>query len=727
MTPERYQRLQLLADIASSLAPDRRRAYLDEQCAGDEELRRDVERLLAVGERMDGFLENPAMKNFADTLASDRLEGDEQPMVLNGRYLIESELGRGGFGVVYQARDLKLQPRRVVAKILHPDISRNNSLKTRFFREMDALARFETPYIVAILDKGETPDGNPFFVMEYVEGSDLRRAMRNERMDFARVARLMRQIARAVSYAHDRLVFHRDLKPENIMLRFPGSGDESAVLLDFGIATVKEWQPPTRGAKTAIIGTPAYMAPEQINGAPSAASDIWALGVIAYEMLTGQQPFPVPRDKQTKKPLYTELSEMQRAGVQLKPMELCLDLPEAAQAAILRALTFDPQSRHAQARDFGEELAEALTGERPGVSSSPPPDIITPGIDDRDTTLSTIVRVNPDSAEVVISYAAQDLSRAIQIANRLRKAGVACWMADHACEATSGDRSETVRAIKQCKALLLLCSTAAMQSNAVKQDLQMAWSHERPYLPLLIERIDFAEQAEYLFEGGRWIEAAAEPHDLWLSQTLQSLSQSGIRFNGAELPPPPAGQATHSIPLIRLDRSLQSLRRIARLTDRIWPMPAAARSRSAHSAAIRGMGAPQEDAQHGYPLGSRVRLAIESDREGYLSLIDEGPEGIIYCLCPSHFAPDTRLQPGCSLLPQERARYDSFKVTGKPGREHLLAIVSDEPLGLNWMTNDPGIPARVLKQTDIETLLVKLRDLGGDKWVAFSTYFELIA
>jgi len=268
-----------------------------------------------------------------------------------------------------------------------------------------------------------------------------------------------------------------------------------------------------------------------------------------------------------------------------------------------------------------------------------------------------------------------------------------------------------------------------LQSNAVKQDLQLAWSHERPYLPLLIERIDFAEQAEYWLEGSRWIEATVEPPDHWLSQTLQSLSQSGVRFHDTELPTLTAEQAVHPIPLTRLDRSLQSLRRIARFTDRIWPLPAAARPHSANPAAIRGLGAPQEDAQHGYPLGSRVRLAIESDRAeqgGYLLLLDEGPEGIIYCLCPSHFAPETRLQPGCNLLPQRGARYDSFVAPGKPGREHLLAIVSDEPLGLDWSPRDLKEPARVLNQDDINQLLARLRSLAGDHWMALSTYFDVV-
>jgi serine/threonine-protein kinase len=282
MTPERFQQIDKLVAAALQLDAAERKAFLARACAGDAALRREVESLLAAEAQASGFLDTPAPVKFAELLAEKQgaKNATGEPMILNGRYQVgdldKDKLGEGGFGVVYLARDLRLQPRRVVVKVLHPDIRRSGSLKTRFFREMDALARFEMPHIVAILDKGETPDGHSFFVMEYVEGSELRRAMRTGRMEFARVARLMRQIAQAVSYAHDRLVFHRDLKPENIMLRL-AAGDESAVLLDFSIATVKEWQPPTRGAKTAIIGTPACMAPEQIEGEPSAASDIWAL------------------------------------------------------------------------------------------------------------------------------------------------------------------------------------------------------------------------------------------------------------------------------------------------------------------------------------------------------------------------------------------------------------------------------------------------------------------
>jgi hypothetical protein len=238
--------------------------------------------------------------------------------------------------------------------------------------------------------------------------------------------------------------------------------------------------------KTAIVGTPPYMAPEQILGEPSPATDIYALGVIAYEMVTGHKPFDMPQ----MEPLYKQLAQlykMQQTGMGAKTKELRPDLPEAAHTAILKALSFDPKDRYPQARDFGEALANALTGKKEVSLSEAPTEPMTP-VD---------VLHEPQLAEVVISYCAQDLSRALQIAERLRAAGVACWMADHGREVNLDDHSETIQAVKQCKVILLLCSDAALRSTLVKQDIQLAWSYERPFLPLLIEPIDFPEQAEY--------------------------------------------------------------------------------------------------------------------------------------------------------------------------------------------------------------------------------------
>jgi len=165
---------------------------------------------------------------------------------------------------------------------------------------------------------------------------------------------------------------------------------------------------------------------------------------------------------------------------------------------------------------------------------------------------------------------------------------------------------------------------------------------------------------------------------------------------------------------------------VARFTDQIWPVPLESVTRAATRSAVRGLGAPQDDVQHGHRLGSRVCLAIESERMGHLLLLDEGPEETLYCLCPSWFAPDTRLRPGRSYLPQAGARYDSFVITGKPGREHLLAIITDEPPGLDWRPPDERVPARVLTSVDVDTLLARLRSLEADRWTALATYFDVL-
>ena len=168
-------------------------------------------------------------------------------------------------------------------------------------------------------------------------------------------------------------------------------------------------------------------------------------------------------------------------------------------------------------------------------------------------------------------------------------------------------------------------------------------------------------------------------------------------------------------------QSWESLRAHARSTPRIWPEPASANK------AQRGMGARPGSPQHRYRQGDRLRLVIDSDWEGHLLLLDEGPEGIIYCLCPSLFAPDTCLRRERHVLPQAGARYEAFELSGNQlGRENLLAIVSDAPLGLDWLPRDAHEPARVLNQADIGALLMRLRELDQSHWTALSSYFEIV-
>ena len=299
---------------------------------------------------------SPALKqtNYSGTLLKDR-------------YMIEGELGRGGIGVVYLARDMQLHQRRVVIKVLLE--SSEQSLHTPWFRkkfdqEVEALVRIDHPGVVGVLDVGAMPDGKPFFVMQYVEGTNLRTLMQQEmqggKLDLARVAHIIRQIGQALTAAHEKGIIHRDLKPENVMVQRPTEGEEVLKLIDFGIATVKDSQSSnstTDSGKTKVAGALPYMAPEQLRGEPVAASDTWSLGVMAYEMLTGHLPFNAET--------LVQLHEQQRKGAQPLPRELRPDLTPDAEQMVLKALAFAPEERFGRARDFGDTLAESLLSNIP--------------------------------------------------------------------------------------------------------------------------------------------------------------------------------------------------------------------------------------------------------------------------------------------------------------------------------------------------------------------------
>lgn len=274
---------------------------------------------------------------------------------LKGRYRIERLLGRGGLGAVYLAHDLQLHNKAVVVKVMrdNPAVGSDWVIK-KFREEIKALARIDHPGVVGSLDAGEMPDGKPYIVMQYVEGESLRTVMRTGALTHERIARFIRQICQALAAAHEKGVVHRDLKPENIMVQTVGPDEEYARLIDFGIATVRDADTgELPGAITTVAGTVLYMAPEQLQGKPKPASDIYAMGIVAYELLTGTVPFHPASPYQ--------LLDLQRNHAFRRPSEVAPSVPPAAEAAIVKALSFAPVDRYANARAFGDDLARALT------------------------------------------------------------------------------------------------------------------------------------------------------------------------------------------------------------------------------------------------------------------------------------------------------------------------------------------------------------------------------
>jgi serine/threonine protein kinase len=271
---------------------------------------------------------------------------------LKDRYVIEKELGRGGIGVVYLARDEQLHSRPVVIKVLLDQTSDSEWFQRKFKGEIEALVRIDHPGVVGALDAGEMPDGKPFLVMQYVPGANLRSMMNGGLLEVPVIADIVRQVGSALSAAHEAGVHHRDLKPENIMVKDLGHGERQVKIIDFGIATVRD--PADAGTQmTQVAGSVLYMAPEQLMGKPSASSDIYALAVIAYELITGRPPF------RPHSPY--ELLGIQRSGVREKPSELRPGLSPVVDAVVIKGLSLEPHDRQLTARQLADELYAALT------------------------------------------------------------------------------------------------------------------------------------------------------------------------------------------------------------------------------------------------------------------------------------------------------------------------------------------------------------------------------
>jgi predicted ATPase len=265
--------------------------------------------------------------------------------VLRDRYRLDSEIGRGGMGVVYRATDLELQ-RQVAVKILSANSTHTDG-RERLLREARATAALNHPHIVAVHDVGET-DGKPFLVMEFVPGPRLSEVRPRE---LKRVVRIATQICEALDHAHSNSIVHRDLKPDNVLLS--DSGESSNVkLADLGLALPSDAVRISRAGL--IVGTASYMAPEQALGQPvDARTDLYALGVLLYELTTGRLPF-------TGDDPLTIISQHVHAPV-VPPSVLRSDLPRKLEATILRLLAKDPNYRFNSATETRTKLLEALS------------------------------------------------------------------------------------------------------------------------------------------------------------------------------------------------------------------------------------------------------------------------------------------------------------------------------------------------------------------------------
>lgn len=342
-------RVQEIYHEALKLPSSERSAFIARATNENPALMRELHELVSVGASLGDFLNAPVAE-LRLTPPIENLIGTK----IKERYLIDRELGRGGMGQLYLASDQNLNGRPVVVKFLLRELMENADALRRFKQESKALSLIHHPNVVEVLDTGEF-EGRPFFVMQYVDGDTLEQRIPKEGMRLEHAASILKQIGAALEHVHGKGVLHRDLKPTNIMLR---RGSDSVVLVDFGIAKVFNAGDAEITATGVSAGTLMYMSPEQINAEEvTAASDIYSMAVVAYEMVTGRRPFePVPLSR---------VLELKRKGPQVKPVVLRPKLSHKAQNEILRGLSFKPAARYQNAKQFGDQLAQALVEVRP--------------------------------------------------------------------------------------------------------------------------------------------------------------------------------------------------------------------------------------------------------------------------------------------------------------------------------------------------------------------------
>jgi eukaryotic-like serine/threonine-protein kinase len=370
MTPHRREewgRVRQIFEAALAEPTERRPSFIAASCPDAPAIGAEVMGLLASHDQAAGFLERPAMRAAGERPLADA-DADAAVGRTIGPYCLESCIGHGGMGAVYLARraDHTFE-RRVALKMVRGDMS-SDVVVRRFEHERQILASLDHPHVARLYDGGTTPDGLPYFVMEYVEGQPITDYCARHRLDTRARLAMFRTVCSAVQYAHQRLVVHRDLKPGNILV----GEDGQPTLLDFGIAKLLAGAGGAESAGATLVSalTPDYASPEQVRGdTVTTATDVYSLGVVLYELLAGRRPFDVHA---------RSLQDIVRTICDTDPMPPSAAPPDAADrpdracppqdlrgdldAIVLRALRKEPERRYRSVQDLSDDIGRFLEG-----------------------------------------------------------------------------------------------------------------------------------------------------------------------------------------------------------------------------------------------------------------------------------------------------------------------------------------------------------------------------